>query len=48
MAEPLRKSFEAFVDRVTGGTYPEPEHDYVMPPEEKAKFIERLEDILPF
>lgn len=47
MAEPLRKSFETFVDRVASGAYPAPEHDYVMPPEEKAKFIERIRDI-PF
>jgi 3-methyl-2-oxobutanoate hydroxymethyltransferase len=47
MAEPLRKSFETFVDHVTGGTYPAPEHDYVMPPEERVRFIEGLKDI-PF
>jgi 3-methyl-2-oxobutanoate hydroxymethyltransferase len=47
LAEPLRKSFADYVDRVVGGKYPAIEHDYVMPPEEKAKFVERLED-LPF
>jgi len=38
MAGPLRKSFELYVERVSGGTYPATEHDYVMPPEEKTKF----------
>jgi 3-methyl-2-oxobutanoate hydroxymethyltransferase len=48
MAEPLRQSFAAYVDAVSRGTYPAPEHDYVMPPEEKAKFNRSLQEDIPF
>lgn len=38
LATPLREAFVRYVSQVTSGQYPAAEHNYVMPPEEKAKF----------
>jgi len=40
MSEPLREAFAAYVTAVQTGAYPTPAHDYVMPPREKAAFLE--------
>lgn len=42
LAGPLKDSFGAYVEHVASGRYPAPEHDYVMPPAEKAAFVKRL------
>ena len=48
-ADPLRGSFAAYVDAIASGAYPAPEHDYVMPPEERAKFDQwTMEEDVPF
>jgi 3-methyl-2-oxobutanoate hydroxymethyltransferase len=44
LAAPLKDAFEAYVRNVESGAYPAPEHDYVMPPAEKATFVERLQE----
>jgi 3-methyl-2-oxobutanoate hydroxymethyltransferase len=38
-ATPLKAAFEEYVQAVAAGRYPAPEHDYVMPPAEKEKFL---------
>jgi 3-methyl-2-oxobutanoate hydroxymethyltransferase len=38
LATPLREAFGRYVSQVASGHYPAPEHNYAMPPEEKAKF----------
>jgi 3-methyl-2-oxobutanoate hydroxymethyltransferase len=35
----------AYVHDVTAGNYPAPEHDYVMPPAEKEKFLKEVTDV---
>jgi 3-methyl-2-oxobutanoate hydroxymethyltransferase len=42
LAAPLKDAFAAYVQSVSQGAYPAPEHDYVMPPAEKAAFVEQL------
>jgi 3-methyl-2-oxobutanoate hydroxymethyltransferase len=44
LAAPLKDAFAAYVDSVQSGAYPAPEHDYVMPPVEKAVFVKQLEE----
>jgi 3-methyl-2-oxobutanoate hydroxymethyltransferase len=44
LAAPLREAFGKFVEAVSSGTYPAPEHDYVMPPAEKKAFLESMAD----
>jgi 3-methyl-2-oxobutanoate hydroxymethyltransferase len=39
-ATPLKAAFEQYIQAVDAGRYPAPEHDYVMPPAEKEKFLE--------
>ncbi|HEY7115494.1 MAG TPA: 3-methyl-2-oxobutanoate hydroxymethyltransferase [Tepidisphaeraceae bacterium] len=41
-ATSLRAAFGKYVEAVATGTYPAPEHDYVMPPGEKQMFQERV------
>jgi 3-methyl-2-oxobutanoate hydroxymethyltransferase len=41
-ATPLKAAFAQYVQAVAAGTYPAPEHDYVMPPAEKRKFQDQL------
>jgi len=41
-ATPLKAAFTQYVQAVAAGTYPAPEHDYVMPPAEKRKFQDQL------
>jgi 3-methyl-2-oxobutanoate hydroxymethyltransferase len=40
-ATPLKAAFEQYVQAVAAGSYPAPEHDYVMPPAEKEKFLDQ-------
>ena len=44
LAAPLKDAFAAYVQSVETGSYPAPEHDYVMPPAEKAVFVKRLQE----
>ena len=46
LAAPLNDAFAAYVERVATGAYPAPEHDYVMPPAEKAMFVRSLQEEL--
>jgi 3-methyl-2-oxobutanoate hydroxymethyltransferase len=39
---PLKEAFAKYVQAVADGTYPAPEHAYVMPPAEKKLFVESL------
>ena len=52
MSQPLQEAFTAYVKNVMTGNYPTAEHDYVMPPAEKTKFLQRLaqgpSDEIPF
>jgi len=41
-ATPLKAAFREYVQAVAAGTYPAPEHDYVMPPAEKRLFQDQL------
>ena len=41
-ATPLKAAFTQYVHAVAAGTYPAPEHDYVMPPAEKRLFQDQL------
>jgi len=41
-ATPLKAAFREYVQAVATGTYPAPEHDYVMPPAEKRLFQDQL------
>ncbi len=43
LAKPLEQAFADYVRLIASGRYPEPEHRYEMPAEEKAKFLEYLE-----
>jgi 3-methyl-2-oxobutanoate hydroxymethyltransferase len=43
-AAPLRDAFTGYVRSVQTGAYPAPEHDYVMPPAEKAIFMKQLQE----
>jgi 3-methyl-2-oxobutanoate hydroxymethyltransferase len=43
VAGPMREALAEYVRRVTDGTYPAPEHAYVMPPAERERFLERQE-----
>ena len=45
LAGPLKDAFARYVDAVSTGTYPAPEHDYVMPPAEKQAFLESIREI---
>jgi 3-methyl-2-oxobutanoate hydroxymethyltransferase len=38
LATPLRDAFARYAEAVVSGKYPGPEHQYEMPPEERAKF----------
>lgn len=40
---PLKEAFAAYVQAVVSGSYPAPEHDYVMPPAERSAFVKRLQ-----
>jgi len=40
LATPLKAAFHQYVQAVAAGTYPASEHDYVMPPAEKEKFLD--------
>jgi 3-methyl-2-oxobutanoate hydroxymethyltransferase len=40
-ATPLKAAFEQYTHAVASGSYPAAEHDYVMPPAEKEKFLSR-------
>ena len=42
LAAPLRDAFSMYVQSVANGKYPAPEHDYVMPPAEKASFVKSM------
>jgi 3-methyl-2-oxobutanoate hydroxymethyltransferase len=42
LAAPLRDAFSMYVQSVANGSYPAPEHDYVMPPGEKATFLKSM------
>lgn len=42
IAPALRGAFARYVQSVVNGQYPAPEHDYVMPPAEKAAFLASL------
>jgi 3-methyl-2-oxobutanoate hydroxymethyltransferase len=44
LAAPLKDAFAAYVQAVSSGAYPAPEHDYVMPPSEKAAFVKQLQE----
>lgn len=44
LAAPLKDAFGAYVEHVASGKYPAPEHDYVMPPAEKAAFLKSLQE----
>jgi 3-methyl-2-oxobutanoate hydroxymethyltransferase len=44
LAAPLRDAFSMYVQSVTSGLYPAAEHDYVMPPSEKATFLKGLQE----
>jgi hypothetical protein len=37
----MKQAFGNYVDLVSTGKYPAPEHQYEMPPEEKTKFDKR-------
>ena len=39
---PLKEAFAKYVQAVSNGTYPAPEHAYVMPPAEKKAFVESM------
>jgi 3-methyl-2-oxobutanoate hydroxymethyltransferase len=39
---PLKEAFAKYAQAVSDGTYPAPEHAYVMPPAEKKAFIESM------
>jgi hypothetical protein len=41
-ATPLKAAFSQYVQAVATGTYPAPEHEYVMPPAEKRLFQDQL------
>jgi len=41
-ATALKAAFTQYVEAVAAGRYPAAEHDYVMPPAEKQKFLERI------
>ena len=43
LAAPLKDAFAAYVQSVASGAYPAPEHDYVMPPGERAAFVKKLQ-----
>lgn len=43
LAMPLKEAFAGYVNHVATGAYPAPEHDYVMPPAEKAMFVKSLQ-----
>jgi 3-methyl-2-oxobutanoate hydroxymethyltransferase len=38
-ATPLKAAFEQYVQAVAAGSYPASEHEYIMPPAEKEKFV---------
>jgi 3-methyl-2-oxobutanoate hydroxymethyltransferase len=38
LSSPMKQAFEKYVKEIEIGAYPAPEHQYVMPAEEKAKF----------
>jgi 3-methyl-2-oxobutanoate hydroxymethyltransferase len=42
LAGPLKDAFAAYVQNVSSGAYPAPEHDYVMPPSERQAFMKSL------
>lgn len=42
LSGPLRDAFAGYVQSVATGSYPAAEHDYVMPPAEKAAFVKSL------
>jgi 3-methyl-2-oxobutanoate hydroxymethyltransferase len=42
LAAPLKEAFATYVNAVSSGTYPAPEHDYVMPPAERKAFLDSL------
>jgi 3-methyl-2-oxobutanoate hydroxymethyltransferase len=44
LAAPLKDAFGMYVESVANGKYPAPEHDYVMPPAEKAAFLKAMEE----
>jgi 3-methyl-2-oxobutanoate hydroxymethyltransferase len=44
LAAPLKDAFGMYVESVANGTYPAPEHDYVMPPAEKAAFLKAMSE----
>lgn len=44
LAAPLKDAFGIYVESVANGTYPAPEHDYVMPPSEKSAFLKAMEE----
>ena len=44
LAAPLKDAFAAYVRNVSSGAYPAPEHDYVMPPAERAVFVKLLQE----
>jgi 3-methyl-2-oxobutanoate hydroxymethyltransferase len=44
LAAPLREAFGKYVEAVSAGAYPAPEHDYVMPPAEKKAFLASMAD----
>src|SRR5436190_22840800 len=43
-ATPMKAAFAQYVEAVAAGRYPAAEHDYVMPPAEKQKFLERIQN----
>lgn len=43
LAAPLKDAFAMYVQSVANGKYPAAEHDYVMPPAEKAEFLKAIE-----
>ena len=44
LSGPLKDAFAAYVQSVVIGSYPAPEHDYVMPPAERAMFVKSLQE----
>ena len=44
LAMPLKDAFATYVRNVSKGSYPAPEHDYVMPPAERASFVKELQE----
>jgi 3-methyl-2-oxobutanoate hydroxymethyltransferase len=46
LAEPMIQRFSSYVDQVESGKYPDEEHCYEMPADEKEQFLKR--DVMPF